>query len=174
MSAPSPFATPGPSRRSLRRSAAARRRRRITRRHALAVLIVSSGLVVGTGAALAVFSTTATTTASVTLPDPSISVTAGTVTAAGLYPGASVPAEVVVLNDGPADFTVTGVEGSATASPTACPGDDVAVLAPTPLPTLAPSSSATLTVGVAMATDASPQCENAAFEIAVTVDGRIG
>jgi hypothetical protein len=101
-------------------------------------------------------------------------VTAGTVTAAGLYPGARVPAEVVVVNDGPADYTVTGVRGSATASPTACPGDDVAVQAPTPLPTLAPSATATLTVGIAMATDASTDCENAAFEVAVTVDGRIG
>jgi hypothetical protein len=174
MSDPSPFATSRPSRRQTRRSTAAQRRRQITRRHTLAVLVVSGGLVVGTGAALAVFSTTATTTASVALPDPSISVTAGTVTASGLYPGFSVPAEVVVVNDGPADYTVTGVGGSATASPTACPGDDVAVLTPTPLPTLAPSATATLTVGIAMATDASTECQNAAFEVAVTVDGRIG
>lgn len=140
----------------------------------MAALVVSAGSIVGTGAALAAFTTTATTTASVTLPDPSISVTAGTATASGLYPGLSVPAHVIVVNDGPAPITVTGIGGSASGAPPSCPAGDVFVEAPASLPTLSPSTTATLTVGVVMATDASAACQNGIFQVGVTVDGRIG
>lgn len=172
MTAGHPFHPPA-RRRELRR-AGALRRRRLHRRHLTGGLVLAGGLVFGAGAALAAFTTTGSGTASVSVPDPSLGVTAGMITATGLYPGATVPAEVVVVNDGPAPILLTDVVGSGSATATNCPGDAVGVVPPSSLPTMTPTATTTLTVGVTMAADAPPACQDVAFQVAVTVDGRIG
>lgn len=174
MTGDDPFSAPGPGRRETRRATTTRHRRRVRHRHAVAALVLAGGVLLGATGALAVFTSTGTGTTTLTLPDPSIDVTAGTATATGLYPGATVTAEVVVVNDGPAPFTVTAVTGAATASPTACPGDAVRLVAPQTLPAMTPSATATLTVGLEMATDAPTGCQDTSFRVPVTVDGRIG
>lgn len=168
---PFPF---GPTRRELRRVMNVRDRRRVGRRRALAAVVLSGGLLVGTGGAFAFFSSSGTGTASVAVPDPSIAVAAGPATATALYPGAVVPAEIVVAYDGPGLFTVTDVAGSAAASSTGCPGDAVRLVAPTSLPTMTASGTATITVDLEMALDAPPACQDTVFTVPATVDGRIG
>lgn len=143
-------------------------------RHVTGVVVVAGGVVFGAGAALAAFTTTGSGTASISLPDPSIQVTAPPSGATGLHPGATAPAEVVVVNDGPAPFRVTSIRGTATATEDGCPGDVIRLVPPTPMPSMSASATTTVTVGVAMATDASAACQDTSFGLTVTVDGSIG
>ena len=106
------------------------------------------------------------------VPESGVTATAGEVD--GLYPGGPpVTAPVRVVNPQSRAFEVTGLLPQVSASPAACPGEAVRVASPSPLPTVSPSATATVHLGLTMPADAPDGCQGATFTIAMTVEGRL-
>jgi hypothetical protein len=109
-----------------------------------------------------------TVTASVGAPEFTASAAPGS----GLYPGApplTIP--VTIRNTGGAPVLVTAIHPHLEDLPSSCPAAAWQVVVPSSLPTVAPSSAATVALTVTLAREAPAACEDATFDIPVTVEG---
>lgn len=161
----------------LPRLLARRRERRVQRvlrfrRRTVTLLAAGFGVLSGAGVAVAYWTVSGQGTASATVVGPQVTASAGSVT--GLYPGGPAGTlQVAVTNGGAAPYAVTGVAPGSAGLPAGCPGSAFVISPPTALPTVAPSSTATIPVAVSMPSDAPNACQAATAGVPLHVTGTL-
>jgi hypothetical protein len=138
----------------------------------LASILAAGCVAVSGGAAFAFFSTSQGGLAWTGVGQPEVSASAASFT--GQYPGAaSVLVPVVVTNGSDGPLTVTALQPDSDRFPTSCPATAWQFSVPTALPTVPPSSSVTVDLSVAMASNAPDSCQGASFSVPVSVQGTL-
>jgi len=151
-------------------------RRLVPGGRALVTGAVAGALVLGsTTAAMAYWRAPGTGTGSAA--GGQVTLTAGAVSASGLYPGGSQPVTITVSASAAAGtVTVTSVQpGTAAVSAGAgtCTAGAVTVAVTSPLPAALSGGSVVLTGTVSMAATAEDGCQGRTFTIPLTVNGRV-
>lgn len=159
-----------PSRAQTRRRERRRRRIVLARRQTIAAVVIAGSIGMGSTAAFAYFTVPGHGTGTGTVIAPRVTMTAGATS--GLYPGAERKLPVVIDNASSLPFAVTSVDGAAASPSSGCPASAIKVSLPSPAPTVAASSKATVDVLLTMSADAPDACQGSTPSLRLTVAGR--
>lgn len=92
----------------------------------------------------------------------------------GIYPGGpAVPVPLTLLNRWTRPLTITHVTADLSGLPSSCAAAHWSVAGPASLPTIAPTSSGTVTLSVSLLSSAPEECAGTEFAVPVTAEGEI-